>query len=66
MTAMVRVDAIAAHPLWRESVVRIAQLEATREFCCHDVTHFLDVARLAWIENLERSEEHTSELQSRI
>lgn len=51
---MERVDQIAAHPLWKESVERIAQLEVTREFCRHDVTHFLDVARLAWIENLER------------
>lgn len=51
---MARVDAITAYPLWRKSVARIAQLEATREFCRHDVTHFLDVARLAWIENLER------------
>lgn len=51
---MARADAIAAHPLWRKSVVCITQLEASREFCRHDVTHFLDVARLAWIENLER------------
>ena len=48
------VDEIAAHPLWRESVQRIAQLEQTREFCRHDITHFLYVARLAWIENLEQ------------
>ena len=51
---MARVDAIVTHPLWRDSVARIAQLEAAREFCRHDVAHFLDVARLAWIENLER------------
>ena len=51
---MARADAIAAHPLWRKSVVCITQLEASREFCRHDVTHFLDVARVAWIENLER------------
>ena len=51
---MAHADAIAAHPLWRKSVVCITQLEASREFCRHDVTHFLDVARLAWIENLER------------
>ena len=54
MQGRARTDVITAHPLWRESVARIAQLEAAREFCRHDVTHFLDVARLAWIENLER------------
>lgn len=51
---MPRIDAICAHPVWRESVKRTAALEQDRIFCRHDTAHFLDVARLAYIENLER------------
>ena len=51
---MERVNAICRHALWRESVDEIARLEQDRAFCRHDRTHFLDVARLAYIENLER------------
>ena len=51
---MERVNAICRHKLWRESVGEIARLEQDRAFCRHDRAHFLDVARLAYIENLER------------
>lgn len=51
---MERVNKICCHPLWRESVEQIRALEAERVFCRHDIPHFLDVARLAWIEGLER------------
>lgn len=51
---MNRADQIVVHPVWKESVCRIEELERERKFCHHDVTHFLDVARLAWIENLEQ------------
>ena len=51
---MERVNAICRHPLWRDSVRQIAHLERDRQFCRHDLVHFLDVARLAYIENLER------------
>ena len=51
---MPRIDAICAHPIWQESVKRIALLEQERVFCGHDVSHFMDVARLAYIENLEQ------------
>ena len=49
-----RVNAICRHDLWRDSVREIARLERDRQFCRHDLVHFLDVARLAYIENLER------------
>ena len=49
-----RVNAICRHDLWRNSVREIARLERDRQFCRHDLVHFLDVARLAYIENLER------------
>ncbi len=47
-------DAIWSHPLYREHAVRLAQFEADRPYCRHGVEHLLDVARIAWIENLER------------
>ena len=49
-----RVNAICRHSLWQTSRKRIEELEQDRVFCRHDVIHFLDVARLAWIENLEQ------------
>ena len=51
---MERVNAICRHALWRESVDEIARLEQDRVFCRHDRAHLLDVARLAYMENLER------------
>ena len=51
---MERVNQICRHPLWTESVDKIRELERDRIFCKHDVAHCLDVARIAYIENLER------------
>ena len=51
---MERVNAICRHALWRESMDEIARLEQDRVFCRHDRAHLLDVARLAYMENLER------------
>ena len=50
---MERVTRICLHPLWRSCVEEIRQLEQERIFCKHDVAHFLDVARIAQIKNLE-------------
>lgn len=36
-----------------ERLSRLEELEADRRFCRHDLTHFMDVARLAWIRDLE-------------
>lgn len=52
---MDKVNKICRHPLWRESLEAIQELEKERIFCRHDITHFLDVARIAYIENLEKS-----------
>lgn len=51
---MDRIQKITAHPLWRQAVAEIRALEQDRVFCRHTVEHFVDVARLAYIENLER------------
>lgn len=51
---MDRINEICRHPRWLESVAAISSLERDRLFCKHDVAHFLDVARIAYIENLEQ------------
>ena len=51
---MKRVDAILRHPLFEEKLHLLDELEAERAFCRHDLTHLLDVARLMWIDVLER------------
>ena len=49
------INQIISHPLWRENMEKIRQLEQTRVFCRHDIDHLLDVARLAYIESLEKN-----------
>ncbi|MCI7804475.1 MAG: Mur ligase family protein [Oscillospiraceae bacterium] len=59
---MERIDKICCHALWRSYTERICELEHDRIFCGHDTSHFLDVARLAYIENLERKLNISKEL----
>ncbi|MBY4797015.1 HD domain-containing protein [Collinsella sp. AGMB00827] len=47
--AMPRVEAIWQHPIFQRELSRIDHLEADRRFCKHDLTHLLDVARVALI-----------------
>lgn len=49
-----RVHFIRNHPLYLSSFARLAELEKDRVFCCHQMNHLLDVARIAYILNLER------------
>ena len=51
---MDRINRIISHPLWREHMALLRSLEADRKFCRHGIDHLLDVARLAYIENLQR------------
>lgn len=53
-TNMRRVHAIEESFAFRGHMRRIEDAEQTREFCKHGMTHLLDVARIAWIFNLER------------
>lgn len=48
-----RIEAIRRHPLFQESYKRLEQAEKNRKFCCHQMNHLLDVARIAYIQNLE-------------
>ncbi len=48
-----RIQRIWDHPLFQEGLRANERLERDRIFCKHDYSHLLDVARLAFIENLE-------------
>ena len=50
---MDRVNQVWNHPLYQEELKKLQKLEENREFCCHTPEHFLDVARLMYIYNLE-------------
>ena len=51
---MDRVNQVWNHPLYQEELKKLQKLEENREFCCHTPEHFLDVARLAYIQALEK------------
>ena len=55
LASMPRVDAIWANPLFQENLAAIEAAEAQRAYCRHGSSHLLDVARVAWIINLEDS-----------
>lgn len=50
---MERVNKICSHPVWKKSMVELKELEKDRIFCKHGIEHLLDVARIAYIKNLE-------------
>ena len=50
---MPRVDAIIANPRFRDALAGVEAAERDRVFCRHGLGHLLDVARIAWIANLE-------------
>lgn len=50
---MPRLNAVVNHELYRKYYERIRACEENRIFCCHQMDHLLDVARIAYIKNLE-------------
>ena len=52
---MENIDRIIHHPLFRSSMTKIRECEEKRKFCCHGIEHSLDVARMAYINNLEQA-----------
>lgn len=52
---MDKVNKIINHPYYRECVRKIEELEADRKFCRHGMAHFLDVARIAFVLDLEEN-----------
>lgn len=50
---MERINGILENDLYQEYLERNKQAEAQRRFCHHNMGHFLDVARIAMILNIE-------------
>lgn len=48
-----KLNFIQNHPLYRSSYQKLKEFEKARIFCCHQMDHLLDVARIAYILNLE-------------
>lgn len=49
-----RINQILKNPTFQEHLFKIKHYEVERPFCTHDLTHFLDVARIGYILNLEK------------
>lgn len=52
---MERINKISEHPLWKLHMTQLKEAEKDRIFCKHGIEHLLDVARIAYIENLEQN-----------
>ena len=52
---MQKTNKIILHPLWIKNIDGIELLEDERIFCCHGKEHLFNVARIAYIENLEKN-----------
>ena len=50
---MERVNRILRHPRYADCLKQVRDCETGRIFCRHQMEHFLDVARIAYILNLE-------------
>ena len=50
---MKRIHAVYSHPLYQEQFSLLTAAEEDRIFCRHTMEHFLDVARLMYLYNLE-------------
>lgn len=54
MMSMKRANAVWNHPLYRQQLQELQQLEKDRRYCKHTPEHFLDVARLAYLFSMEQ------------
>ena len=51
---MERVNRILENVTFKKNLSHLRKLEENRIYCRHDIDHLLDVARLAYIEDLEK------------
>lgn len=51
---MKAIEEIRNHPLYKEFYEKLEKEEEGRVFCRHQMQHFLDVARIAYIDKLEK------------
>lgn len=57
-----KINAILNNNRFREYLNEINKLEKQREFCKHDISHLLDVARIAYIITLEKDVDEKKEV----
>ena len=60
--SMKAIEDIRNHPLYVEAYKKLEQEEQERIFCCHQMEHLLDVARIAYIQSLEQKLEIRKEV----
>ena len=59
---MERYHKIVEHELFQEYMSRIEVLERERIYCRHNVNHLIDVARIAYIINLEKGASYSKDM----
>ncbi|MGN0395668.1 MAG: HD domain-containing protein, partial [Coprococcus sp.] len=59
---MDKINAILNNHEYRSYINKIKENETDRRFCCHGIEHCLDVARIAYIINLEEKLDIKKEL----
>ena len=59
---MKKIDFILKNEVFNKSLEEVAFLERDRIFCRHGFDHLLDVARIAWILNLEHGAPYSKEM----
>lgn len=59
---MERINKIIANPKYHRLIMELEKTENERRFCRHDMNHFLDVARIAYIIALEEGLEISREM----
>ena len=59
---MKKVNDILNNSVYKESLEKLLKYEEKREFCRHDLKHFIDMARIAYIMVLEKGLPYSKEL----
>lgn len=59
---MKKVNEILKNSKYKEYLTKLEVLEKDRKFCKHGMNHFMDVARIAYIINLEEGLGHAKEI----
>lgn len=59
---MKKVDDILNNTLYKESLEKLLNYEENREFCRHDLKHFIDMSRIAYIMVLEQELPYSKDL----
>ncbi len=59
---MRRINKILSNNMFLEKITEIDKLESDRIYCKHNISHFLDVARIAYIKLLENNIDVSKEI----